>query len=89
MIKETLEEKTYRLFTKSAVDAGIRLEAIPPIHMYIGTPSFVVLTDILELGIAEEREACAKTCENIDAYEAYEPEVRQECADAIRARSEL
>lgn len=49
MIKETLEDKTYRLFSKAVVAAGLPL----------------------------------------DAYEAYEPEVRQECADAIRARSEL
>ena len=33
---------------------------------------------------AFEREQCAKVCEELDTYE---PEIRQECADAIRART--
>lgn len=33
-----------------------------------------------------ERESCAKVCEELDTYE---PEIRQECADAIRKRSNV
>lgn len=41
---------------------------------------------IVAEAIEEEREACAKVCEELDTYE---PEIRQEYADAIRMRSNV
>lgn len=81
MGKETIEQKTYRLLTWV-------YGAQPSFKSVRITNDFKLRCVMVEMALAEEREACAKTCENIDAYEAYEPEVRQECADAIRARSE-
>ena len=48
-----------------------------------------VVMDIVskaESAVLEEREACAKVCENISGYDRYEPETT--IAAAIRARGQ-
>lgn len=45
--------------------------------------------DIARRAVAEEREACAKLCEDIDSlHDWYGERVELFCADAIRARGE-
>jgi hypothetical protein len=48
------------------------------------------LMTLVEMVVAEEREACAKVCETFDQREAFNDEdmaVADACATAIRARS--
>lgn len=57
----------------------------------MGTPEiserdFDLMRDAWETATLEEREACAKVCVELDTYE---PEIRKECAEAIRMRSNV
>ena len=63
------------------VTEGYLLGAIDKLHAEIGEFRYQ-----LKFSILEEREACAKICEDISDYEQ---EIREDCAAAIRARSKV
>jgi hypothetical protein len=68
-----------------AKDAGLRID-VRGTYFFVG---FGELSDLLDLAITKEREACAKVCEQIDtaAFGGERP-APNDCAAAIRARGE-
>jgi hypothetical protein len=68
-----------------ARDAGLRI-AVRGKYFFVG---FGELSDLLDVAIIKEREACAKVCEQRDtaAFGGERP-TPNDCAAAIRARGE-
>jgi hypothetical protein len=68
-----------------AKDAGLRID-VRGTYFFVG---FGELSDLLDVAIIKEREACAKVCEQIDtaAFGGKRP-APNDCAAAIRARGE-
>jgi hypothetical protein len=68
-----------------AKDAGLRID-VRGKYFFVG---FGELSDLLDVAITKEREACAKLCEQIDtaAFGGERP-APNDCAAAIRARGE-
>ena len=88
MINETIEEKTYRLMLAAALvtDPGISFEEA------IEHEEFKLNCRLVELAIAEEREANAVECDNLHQAWRWDNEADSEsgprqCAKAIRQRS--
>ena len=75
---EKLLPETYNQAYQMTITRGPDVNAEELGHWY--SPARVAML------IEAEREACAKVCEELDTYE---PEIRQECADAIRKRSNV
>lgn len=85
MINETIEEKTYRLM-------GWVYGTQPPFKTIKQTNYFKLCCQMLELAIAEEREANAVECDNLHHAWRWDNEADSEsgpiqCAKAIRQRS--
>jgi hypothetical protein len=72
----------FRSYEDKIAAQAAEIERLKALELKVG--------DVLQQAILNEREACAKVCEEINSLEdSYGDRVELICADAIRARGEV
>ncbi len=80
-MSETIEQMTYRLMV-----AAVPRKDFPSFDVSVKSTFFHNMSKIIELAIAEERDACARICDELWRTKEMGFAKHYECATAIRSR---
>lgn len=88
MAEETIEQQTFRL-----AQSAFPVDEVGSFEDAVADPSFRLIVNFIRLAKAEEREACAKACDDQHYDWRFDDKADsvsgpRECAIAIRARGE-